>query len=494
MLLSDMLGKFYNEGTARTTNHAREHLGRRFGSAFDERSFRQRWERAVVMEVYPSHHTCDVYTSSGALLTGVGFPAGGARVPRRGEYYAVHYDLGTPALEELSADARDVAPEDTTNSTQVTPLQGIGADDPQYANTGIGSMRGNRPGDVIPGDYVLRGGSDTLLGLLEGGSVVLKASELAQLIMTQARSMVRLVGKNVRMDSGAGIVALRSEDGKCTLDLELGADETTETNPRDEHFRIRAQIGHDGELVDFRVMDGRGRTTYRMHVDPDGRVETVAEQLVSDVRGDRAEYTGGSVESEVVRDRTVVVGGDDVLTTSGAILRSAEGDARTVSGKDAELSALRDAMVTARRALYFASGGEILGSGPSMQFSAVNGPVSFDVGNPLNGDTLLRSSDFTVDTWRGDISLRSVAGSIALHNTIPGGCKIGGPGPGLFHAVLWETFELIINQMALLFDTHTHVIPSMGGAATSPAIPPTMSAQTAALLPLSKSLFVKFGG
>jgi hypothetical protein len=349
------------------------------------------------------------------------------------------------------------------------------------------------PKDVLPGDALQVGDLGQMIGLLSGGVVVVKANELAQIIASQARNLLRLVGQNFQLYTGAGVLDFVTDEGKTSMLRRVGADYEPESSPDSENYRIRCELGHDGELVDFRVTDGKGRALYRHHVDPDGRVEAEARRKTEIITEDRRTEIGGADRVYTGSDLEVSVGGSSVETVGGAKGIDATGALKLQAGGDAAMTAMHDLFLTAARNAAVTVTGSLVGSDPALLFTIANGDVFFNVGSFVSGDTQVRKSGFRVNTASGDITLDSVLGQIEL-NAGPGMTKIGGAaGVGPYSALLYEVFEGFMELFGNLIDTHTHTIPSLGGTPTGPPlIPPYLSSRYS--LPPAKSQFVKLGG
>lgn len=465
---------------------------RRKGSAFDAIGARGGWERCIVRGVNPDTYSCDVFTTSGKYLTGLAWP-GGARdidAPRRGDTYGVQYDMGVPLLFEV---ATDVPGDADQSAFRLTPARGYGAEDPLYAGKGENPQRGDRPSDVLPGDWVRTGDMGNLIGVLSGGMTVVKATELAQIIAAQARNLVRIVGQNLELFTGAGSIECKSENGKTSFVMRLGADAATESTPDEENFRVRCELGDEGELCDFRITDGQGRDLYRMHVDPDGRVQKVARRETATYDEDRRVEVGTNDALAVGGDQFVTIDGSKGEDVGGAREVRSGGATRVQAGGDLAMTSMHDMSMFAARFLDVKVGGQLVGTGPAMRVAVNNGDVQFNVGDPRTGDGQIRRSSFKVNTTLGDITFATVAGRFEVNTTLPGAAKVGGPGPGVFSAVLFEHLRVWTSVFGALIDTHTHLIPALGGSPTGPpAIPPYQSSQ--GLLQLARSNFVKFGG
>lgn len=461
------------------------------GAPFAPLDHKRKWERCAVQEVYPDNHSCDIYTEKGKFLSGVSWPDGGRRAPKRGEMYVVHFNLGKPLLQEANPDAKRSPPD--SESYKITATDDVGGEDHFYTNKGTGNHRGDKPRDMIPGDWVEMGSMGNLIGVLEGGTTILKASDLAQIIATQAHNMLRLIGKNIKMDTGSGTLDFQTEDGKSTLNLYMGADEETEGSPEVENFRIRCELGTDGELVDFRVTDPKGRSVYRVHVDPDGRVQKKSRRETHVVKEDRRAEVGADDETFVKGDKTTHVGGSTDTKTGGDAQHHVGGSHRVYAAKDAAFNAMQNVIMTAAGNMRMSATGDVSGNDPALSMDVSNGDFFLDIGNPVKGDAQTNTSGFSVNTFTGDIDFESITGGFNVATYVPNSVNLGGPTPGAFSAMIYEMFSTFMELFGALIDSHTHAIPSMNGAPTSPpVVPPWTSSK--GLFSLSKSNYVSFGG
>jgi len=474
---------------------ASQALGRSTGDAFAPFSQMQNWERCYVYEVFPDRYTCDVYTEGGRFLKGVPWPQSGQsiRAPKRRERLGVHFNMGMPSLVEIATDVQQSpGEEDDLPPLQVSPVDGVGGEDNVYAGVGSGNERGNFPKDVVPGDHIELGDLGQMMGTLSGGVVVVKANELAQIIATQARNLLRLVGQNFQLYTGAGSLEFVTDEGKTSMVLRAGADSETEASPDAENFRIRCELGDEGEMVDFRVTDGKGRALYRHYVDPDGRVESESRRKTEIIEEDRRTEIGSVDQTSIGGDKIESVAGSSVETVEGTKGIDAGGSARIQAGGDAAMTALNDLFLSAARNAAVTATGDVTSSDPSMLFTISNGDVFFNVGSPLAGDAQVSQSGFRVNTQTGRIALQSLLGKVEL-NAGPGMTKIGGaPRVGPFSAVMYELLEAFMALFGALIDTHTHFVPTIASQTGPPVIPPYLASQWA--LPLSRSNFVKLGG
>lgn len=464
----------------------------RKGDPFSPLSTRPTGEHCVVEHVYPSTYTCDVRTQSGRFLTSVQWPGGeqDIQAPVVGQGFVVLYIDQRPRL--FPAIIAPLASE--TPAYRVSAVPDVGAEGDVYGGKGDGNARGNRPLDVLPGDRVWAGQEGQLLGLLGGGIVTMKAGELAQVMASQLRNLVRVVAQNFEIFTAGGELKFinNPEDGKTSLSLRLGADEATESSPLQSKFRVRAELGHIAGLVDFAVMDRQGRDVFSIHVDPDGRLFHSATRATSVIDQDLVTLIGTNEEHTVGGSRTLSVGGDQSVAVGGSLTQEVAGALAARAGSDMTLSSMHDMQLFCRRFFNQTVTGAIGNQKSAYEVTVNNGHVEFHVGDPIRGDLQASRSSFKVRTTLGDISLQAKASKIKLNSPLPRGVVIGGPGPGIYSAVLYERLRVFMTVFGAMIDSHTHV--SAGPAlATTPPLPlPWQISQ--GLFGLSKSQFVALGG
>jgi hypothetical protein len=439
--------------------------------------------------VYPDQYTCDVFTEQGRFLTGVGWPGGSGniRAPKRGQLLGVQFELGAPLLYEGRVDAEE---DPETDAYRVTGVAGFGGEDPIYSGKGVNNQRGDKPKDVMPGDWVQNGDVGQLLAVLQGGTSILKASELAQVIATQAGNLLRLVGQNMSLYTGAGTLDFLHEEGKTSMVLRVGADDATESSPSQDNFRIRCELGDEGEMVDFRVTDGKGREVWRCHIDPDGRVQKVARRETAVYDEDLRVDIGTNDVRNVGGERVVEVQGNDSYLARGDRTLQSGGSTIVEAGNDVQISGRRDAVVASGRNMELNATGSILSSTPSFQINAANGSAEFNVGFPVYGPA--PTGDLTLRNYQSDINITAVAQKVKINSPLPRGVKVGGPGPGLYSAVLYETLKVFMDAFGEALDLHFHNSPFLGLPTGPPTVPPYKL--TKALFPFSKSRMVTVGG
>lgn len=474
--------------------------GRLKGDALTTFEHGRAWERCSVTTIYPKTHTCDVYTERGKLLTGLAWPGLPTVInpPGVGESLLVHFQAGTGILQKgppmvsippsiNRAISHGPGAAETTNVPVNDPSQ------PNFAGKG--------PTDVLPGDYAIASPTGNYIGVLRGGVNTMKSGEFSKVETHQEKELVRLVGRVIQMFAGAGSVVLDNEDGKTSLVFQIGADEGAESNPHQENFRIRYSAGQRGNLSDFRVTDGKGKTVYSAHVFPDGRSERESlsdnQILTEDKRTTARDHfdSGRNFAGEFAQEVNFRAGAKLRLRSLGRMSLNSINNMSFFSGNNMSLTSGNTLSVKANGPLI------PLPINEAMKFDATNGSVVFDIGNPLSGDTGLVNPGFLVDTLTGDTRFTSLSGGFSVDSV--GQVKLGGP-PLSFHpfpvlphptsrAIVHDRFMAAIAALALELAVHQH--PSPAGGLTLPPAPGTlMSPATIALFEAAQSLFVSFGG
>ena len=83
--------------------------------------------------------------------------------------------------------------------------------------TGTNSIRGKAPADALPGDDFKTGADGQTLAILTGGSVIAKATELCQLLLTKTRATATLVARRLKIFTDFGEIVSDSKNGTATL-------------------------------------------------------------------------------------------------------------------------------------------------------------------------------------------------------------------------------------------------------------------------------------
>jgi len=445
-----------------------------------------------IFSVSTPRGSCDVKTASGRIHTDLPWPSAGGPgevlVPHTGQRVEVRYDLGSPPV--LSPAPGNLASGRSSSRNL--------ANEPNAHESAAGPTFAQRiPFGLSEGDWVRVSSHGGVLALMDDGTALMRASELAQVVVVPMADLTRIVGRQLQLQSGAGQVEFATEDGKSNLRIDLGVDESTETHPLKEKWRVRCRVGEEGDIVDVRITDPSGGTVYRHHVGPAGDVDVEAATMAFDV-----------LESVVFRtgDRFDVVAGKGMTLQTDGVMRMSNGGTRVQSRGSSSLHAVGDLSLRAAAGALTLGGtsgliAQFQGPGipnpltEAASFTVANGSVVWDVGFATDTDIQTALSGFRVNVGSvgGDIRLDSLFGHVSINSPLPGGIKIGGPAlphpaPGWSPSplssppVLSVPFLVWAAAVSAILETKTGGVP---GATVQPL---------AALIAAAPSKFVILGG
>lgn len=451
-------------------------------------------EVGVVTRVDARAGTCDAQGVSGRVAAGVPWPSGGPGqvcVPVVGDNVEIRWDLGEPPSL------------DWINRTVPAPKParvGVVSSQDALSNMGVGfdpGAFGLQPGDKV---WVSASGSG-IVSQLSDGTFQARASEVCKLVLSPYKDAVEIVGARMALRSAAGELAFTSDGGKTGMSLRLGADEATESHPERQVWRVEMDLGQQGDLVNLRVCDPKGRPVWGHHVLPGGVVESF---------GAGWDHTDGpvvmrleSLKVETLAGMDVTAGGPLRLRGSGVDVSSL-GGLKLRSGAALSMRSMGPMSLTATAGLRIGAVGSILPNPLTNAFAvtASNGSAVFDVGNPLAGDIQSAQSSFDVSVWgTGQAQVSTYGfGGVTLGCAIPQGIRLGGPGtprpapyvPGPFGAVLYEQIMAALAAFGAALDAHVHATTTPGAPTSPPVVPPWAS--TSAGFAAARSLYVTLGG
>ena len=155
---------------------------------------------AYVLSVDGKRRVCSVQTLSGRVMASVMWmsPHGGTTregfrsAPKRGDRVLVSTSASYPiivgSLPSLSEGSeKQLSLFSSTELPEIGNVSQIGSQ---------GSLDPYAPHDLVPGDQVTSTDSGSSLGVLRGGSILAKASPLAQIFLSRINSFVRIVSRN----------------------------------------------------------------------------------------------------------------------------------------------------------------------------------------------------------------------------------------------------------------------------------------------------------
>lgn len=172
---------------------------------------------AVVQSVDAERYVCAVKTTKGQRLDNVTWlmECGGSGrsskvfTPKMGDRVVLSTGLGYPVilgcLPRVDRDPTSPLTIDSgsriAETGKLTPLSGT-------------SLNSSKPGDFLPGDNLLTSEGGGIVGVLRSGSVLLKSSKLAQIILSKLDSGVKIVGRSVDLYTDLGSEVYASIKGR----------------------------------------------------------------------------------------------------------------------------------------------------------------------------------------------------------------------------------------------------------------------------------------
>jgi hypothetical protein len=143
---------------------------------------------------------CRVKTLEGKVLDSVqvlGIYGGSSRqgdrsLPKKGNRVVISYGLGHPVI--LGTLPRQ---EVTTEAFPISLNGDESVETGRYMPETYGTMPDpNKPSDIVVGDRVISGDAGNVVAVLKAGSVLVRASRLAEILLSKVSSMVRVVSKS----------------------------------------------------------------------------------------------------------------------------------------------------------------------------------------------------------------------------------------------------------------------------------------------------------
>lgn len=158
-------------------------------------------DEARILQVDATRLLCKVRTSEGRVLESVQVlsPYGGSSrygdrfLPKKGDRAVINYGLGYPVI--IGFLPRQASLPEASPSHLAGPSAGV--DTGSYMPETYATVPDpNKPGDLLAGDRVITGDLGNSVGILKGGSVLLRASRMSEILLSKLGLLVRVVSKN----------------------------------------------------------------------------------------------------------------------------------------------------------------------------------------------------------------------------------------------------------------------------------------------------------
>lgn len=319
-----------------------------------------RWEFADVVAYNSATHTALVRTHSGRPLPDVPQlkPTGGGYDHlETGTTVVISWDLGIPMI--IGCVDFVGRPQAAIVPPTITGVEGYGDADPTQATAGKNSYKPpTAPTDMMPGDWAQVGSHGNHIAVLAGALTSL-GSPTALLQSFGHSGTLRFLARRLETITDFGQWRAENDQGRTSLVLRAGSNQSSETGMDEENWTIRFDLGASGDVLDFSICEPKGKVLFRLHAGSDGRVQIYGDGGVdissgasgaaetrndidgkrvvavtgndqSSVQGDQAESVDGNHSCEVVGDVQVVVGGSETRLVNGDAAHSVAGDALAV--------------------------------------------------------------------------------------------------------------------------------------------------------------------
>lgn len=273
------------------------------------------YELGDVVTYNSATHTSFVRTHSGRPLQDVPQIKGTATGYDHltvGTTVVIFWGLGFPAILgciDMVGQVQSALPSPT-----LTGVEGAGDNDPTQSTQGSHSYKPpGAPTDMMPGDWAQVGSLGNHVAVMEGG-VTLMGSPTAHVRSMGPSGTLQLVARRLQQFTDFGQLRIENDQGKTSLVLRAGSNQTTQTGQDEQHWTIRLDLGATGDVLDFRILEPEGKLLFRLHAGSDGRV-----QIYGDGGVDISSGANGTAEMrhDIAGDHTTAVTGDVVHTIEG---------------------------------------------------------------------------------------------------------------------------------------------------------------------------------
>lgn len=173
---------------------------------------------ATVTNVDPIRFTCSVKTTRGQLLDSITWllPTGGSGgtgahfSPNVGDQVLLNTSLGYPLI--IGCMPRPGLPRTDLTSISGSPLP-VDTGNATSMKNGY-TANPNKPSDFVPGDHIHTNDSGGALGILANGTVIARASALAQILISKFDDIVRIVARNFEKFTDFGQQTIANVGGR----------------------------------------------------------------------------------------------------------------------------------------------------------------------------------------------------------------------------------------------------------------------------------------
>lgn len=293
------------------------------------------WELGEVLAYNSATHTSVVRTHSGRPLKDVPqmkATSGSFDHYPTGTTVVVFWGLGFPTIMgciDLPGEAQSAIP-----SSTITSVEGVGDSDPTQSTQGSNSYKPpGAPTDMMQGDWSHVGSFGNHVAVLEGG-VTSFGSPTALLQSLGTSGTLRTIARRLQQFTDFGQLTVENDQGKTSLILRAGSNQTTQTGMDEQHWTIRLDLGATGDVLDFNITEPEGKLLFRLHAGSDGRVQIYGDGGVDISVGPNGTQ---AFRQDVVGDHTTTVTKDLTQSVQGNVIKTADGSStESVAGNRIE--------------------------------------------------------------------------------------------------------------------------------------------------------------
>jgi hypothetical protein len=201
-------------------------------------------EEGTVIQVDGNRSICKVKTLRGQVLHEVLWllPSGGStrgsdRIsPAMGDRVMLNYGLGYPVIVGFLPRIQTEENTDPISLSSDSVVVDTGVYGPAFATSGDQ----NKSKDSLPGDRVISTVGGSLLALLRGGALILRASKGAEIFMSNFTGFVRILSRNWAHFSDVGSDVIRNFKGKV---YRYTGYSKSFTNNKNEDYKLHFYYG-----------------------------------------------------------------------------------------------------------------------------------------------------------------------------------------------------------------------------------------------------------
>jgi len=302
------------------------------------------YELGDVLAYNSATHTALVRAHSGRPLQDVPqirATAGGYDHIPTGTTVVLFWGLGFPTI--MGCIDLVGAPQSAIPSPTLTSVEGVGDSDPTQPTQGSNSYKPpGAPTDMTQGDWAQVGTFGNHVAVLEGG-VTSFGSPSALIQSLGPTGTLRTIARRLQQFTDFGQLTVENDQGRTSLILRAGSNQTTQTGQDEQHWTIRLDLGATGDVLDLKITEPEGKLLFRLHAGSDGRVQIYGDGGVDLSSGPNGAATMrhdvvGDHASAITGDASRDIQGNTVTNVDGSVTTAIAGNAsRAVNGDSTEL-------------------------------------------------------------------------------------------------------------------------------------------------------------